>query len=215
MFKPILLGVALASAAFCAQAGVTAAVGQLPGSFIALTGGVGGNVSGGALYPDDFVALPYAATPYNASPLRETDGMWLAAGPDNTNNGPDHVNATLTLGGGITALSFLWGSADFYNKFTVNYTGGSVSYGGDKAKGGQWEFGGTWLGITLDGNQTVANYITFSADSGYITSVVFSSPGTNAIEIANVAVVPEPEAYGLALAGLSVVGFAMARRRKV
>jgi len=36
----------------------------------------------------------------------------------------------------------------------------------------------------------------------------------NAIEIANVAVVPEPEAYGLALAGLGVVGFAMRRRRK-
>jgi hypothetical protein len=128
-------------------------------------------------------------------------------GGGNDNNGDG--DATLTLGAGTTALSFLWGSPDYYNSFTVNDSlGGATTYG-------QWASpSSTWLGITLNGDQTVANYITFSADSGYITSVVFSSPGTNAIEIANVAVVPEPEAYGLALAGLGVVGFAMRRRRK-
>jgi hypothetical protein len=199
VFKPILLGVALASAALCAQATVSAATGQLPGSFIDLSSA--GTVTGGMVYDQ---SEDYSGT-VAARPLG-TVGHWLASGP---NNG-DGSSALLHLGAGVTAVSFLWGSPDFYNSFAVTVVGGSSGTFGSWA-----DKSSTWLGITLDGNQSVANYITFSTDSGYISSISFNSPGTNAIEIANVAVVPEPEAYGLALAGLSVVGFAMARRRKV
>lgn len=198
MFKPTLMVAALAAIAFSAQASPTAGLGSLSASFITRSSA---NVSGGALYTSD--AIPAAAIPHNASPLINTVGTWVAAGPSNVNNGGG--DAVLALGAGITGVSFLWGSPDTYNSFVVATTAGEYAFG-------PGVFGAP---VVLDGNRDAAYYVNFTTSgSETITALTFSSPGTNAIEIANVAVVPEPEAYGLALAGLSVVGFAMARRRK-
>ena len=158
-------------------------------------------MTGGALYTAD--AIPDAAIPYNASPVILTVGTWLAAGPSNTNNlGSD---AVLSLGAGTAGVSVLWGSPDTYNSFVVETNLAEYAFGPSVS-------GST---VLLDGNRSAADYVNFmDSVRETITSLTFSSPGSNAIEIANVAVVPEPEAYGLALAGLSVIGFAMARRRK-
>lgn len=197
MFKNAMLVAALVAGAFSAHASPTVGLGSLSASFIDLSSP--GTVTGGALYTLD--AIPDAAIPYNASPVITTVGTWLAAGPSNTNNGGG--DATLNLGAGITGVSFLWGSPDTYNSFVV------------ATNAGEYAFGPGVFGITLDQDRNKAYYVNFTTSgSETITSLSFSSPGTNAIEIANVAVVPEPEAYGLALAGLSVVGFSMRRRRK-
>lgn len=199
MFKQTIVAAALAAAAVSANA-LSAGLGSLSSSFIDLASA--GVVTGGALYTAN--ALPNAAIPHNASPVINTVGTWLAAGPDNTNNGGG--DAVLHLGAGTTGVSFLWGSPDDYNSFVVTTNLGLYDVPSTLL---------TPLGIVLNGNQSSAYYLNFIGDVGEtISSVAFQSPGTNAIEIANVAVVPEPEAYGLALAGLSVIGFAMARRRK-
>lgn len=197
MFKETIVAAALAAAAVSANA-LTAGLGSLSSSFIDLASGV---VTGGALYTAD--AIPDAAIPHNASPLINTVGTWVAAGPSNINNGGG--DAVLHLGAGTTGVSFLWGSPDTYNSFVVETNVAEYAFGPSV-------FGPT---VLLNGDRSAAYYVNFMGSVGEtITSLTFSSPGTNAIEIANVAVVPEPEAYGLALAGLSVIGFAMARRRK-
>lgn len=215
MFRPVLVGVALASAAVCVQAGVTASVGQLAGSFMALSSG---NVVGGAIYTQGethaTTAVPgtvgsgdYAAQPWDGTLSQTVDGNWLASGPSsNSNNGGG--DAKLSLGTGITAVSFLWGSPDYYNSFVVTFADATTQTFGTWTNSSS-----TWLEIALDGDQKVANYITFTADAGStISSITFQSTTANAIEIANVTAVPEPEAYGLALAGLGVIGFALRRR---
>lgn len=200
IFKPALVVAALAAASFSAQATLWAGTGGLSASFITLSSA---NVTGGALYTGN--AMPDAAIPYNATPVISTVGTWLAAGPDNTNNGGG--DAVLHLGAGTTGVSFLWGSPDDYNSFSVTTSAGVHSISSALFN--------TYFGVALGGDQNAAYYIHFVTDGGEtISSVAFQSPGTNAIEIANVAVVPEPEAYGLALAGLGVVGFAMSRRRR-
>lgn len=196
MFKPSLLVAALAALAVTAQASPTVGLGSLSASFITLSAG---NVTGGALYTLD--AIPDAAIPYNASPMISTVGTWLAAGPSNTNNGGG--DATLNLGAGITGVSFLWGSPDTYNSFSVTTSSGTFGFAPEV------------FGVVLDQDRSKAYYVNFmTTGSETITSLTFMSPGTNAIEIANVAVVPEPEAYGLALAGMAVVGLALRRRRE-
>lgn len=199
MSRTPLLAIALAAAAVTAQASPTAGLGSLSSSFIDLS--LPGTVTGGALYTAN--AIPDAAIPHNASPLINTVGTWVAAGPSNTNNGGG--DAVLNLGVGTTGVSFLWGSPDTYNSFVVATTAGEYALG-------PGVFGAS---VLLNQDQNAAYYVNFTTSgSESILSLTFSSPGTNAIEIANVAVVPEPEAYGLALAGMAVVGFAMRRRRQ-
>jgi hypothetical protein len=111
------------------------------------------------------------------------------------------------LPAGTTAVSFLWGSPDgtpsnIINTLTVNVLGGpSESFNVAQA-----------LISVNNGDQSQAFYRTFSTDMGTITSLKFES-NINAFEISNVVAIPEPEAYGLALAGMGVVAFAMRRRR--
>ncbi len=110
----------------------------------------------------------------------------------------------MTLAAGTTYVSFLWGSPDGYNALTVNTDAGSMNF-----------TAGMLNILPVDGNQSQANYVNFTPTGAatMITSLVFSSPNTNAFEIANVTAVPEPETYALMLAGLGVLGF-VARRRK-
>lgn len=201
MFKPALAAAALVVAAVSAQASVTASTGAYSmSSFISLVSGGSslGSVNAGAVYLDTQNFPLTAARPESVADGYVTVGNWLAAGPSNVS-----TNATLTLGTGITGVSFLWGSPDNYNAFSVTTSLGTSDFAYNA-------FGAS---VIIGGDQTKAYYVKFSTSGESILSVNFKST-TNAIEIANVAVVPEPEAYGLALAGLSIVGFAMARRRK-
>jgi hypothetical protein len=209
MSKQVVLGIGALGISLGAQA-LTVGVGQLPGSFLALTTS---NVSGGALYPGTTNALPNAAIPdldgtIGLPSTTTTATNWIAAGPGNANNGGG--SAILTLPGSTTGVSFLWGSPDTYNSFSFVVNGATTT-----------NFTATQLvqallpaSVPLDQAQGKAYYIKLTAGANEtITSLSFSSPTQDAIEISNVTVVPEPEAYGLALAGMGVVAFAMRRRR--
>lgn len=207
MNKHIAAGVAALLASMGAQAAISVSAGQLPGSFLALTTT---NVTGGMVYPTPS-PFPFPTT-IAAIPVG-TSGNWLAAGKASDMQASP---ATLSLAGlGATALSFLWGSPDTYNSFSV-----VTSVGGPhliSAADVQNQFGGAGV-LPLDGDQTKAYYVTFAANAGEIINAVSfissdNNGGINAIEISNVTVVPEPEAYGLALAGMGVVAIAMRRRR--
>lgn len=193
-----------------AQAAIDVDPGQLPGSFLSLVGapGPGQNVFGGSVYdPPNSVGSPTitAAIPKDVPSGELTVGKWLAAGPSHGDP------ATLQFGSGVTAVSFFWGSPDDYNTFAVLTTSGLHTLNVNTVAAD--------ANVVLNQNQDRAYYVTFKATGGdYISSINFGSsgfgaPGTNAIEISNVTVVPEPEAYGLALAGMGVVAFTMRRRR--
>jgi hypothetical protein len=211
MNRRFAIAVTLLASSVGAQAAIDVDPGQLPGSFLSLVGsGAGQNVFGGSVYdPPNSVfsgSTITAAIPKDLLPTPEyTVGKWLAAGPSHGDP------ATLQLGSGVTAVSFFWGSPDDYNTFAVQTTSGLHSLNVNTVAAD--------AGVTLNQDQDSAYYVTFRATGGdYISSIKFGSsglgaPGTNAIEISNVTVVPEPEAYGLALAGMGVVAFAMRRRR--
>ena len=200
-FIPTLTAAAAALAATGASAQVAGALGGLDDSanFLALSAA---NVSGGAIYLDTQNFPATAARPENSAPLIVTVGNWVAAGPSNSNNGGG--DATLTLATGTTYVSFLWGSPDNYNTLTVNTDAGASVFTAGA------------LGILpVGGSQSQANYVNFTPTGGatMLTSLVFSSPRTNAFEIANVPAVPEPGPTRCCSPALVALGFA-ARRRK-
>jgi hypothetical protein len=152
-------------------------------------------LTGGTVYTSD---QPFADIPAGGI----FGGNFLAAGPT-----PGHP-ATLdfTPSGGVSYISFLWGSPDMYNDLTVVSTAGTQHF----------TVAGLGFPVT-NGDQSFSQYVQFTAAPGVrITSLSFENvPSINAFETANYSLtpIPEPETYALMLAGLGAMGF-VARRRK-
>lgn len=215
MNKHIAVGIAALLASMGAQAAISVTAGKLNDSFITLSSS---NVSGGAIYAEGENHPGYAARPTNNDPVITTVGNWLAAGPGNNNNSstlPATAQpAVLSFAPAtITAVSFLWGSPDTYNSFEFTLNGSMTSgYTAAELVAALPEANR----FPLNQVQTSAYYITLSAGAGeYFTALKFASPQQDAIEISNVSItaVPEPEAYGLALAGMGIVALSLRRRR--
>ena len=196
-----ILATAALLAAFGANAQVAGSLGGGYGTFLdlsaaGLNGGSVATLSGGTVYTAD---QPFADIPAGVI----FGGDFLAAGPI------AGTPATLTFSGtGVDYISFLWGSPDTYNRLTVTSTGG-VTQSFDV---------GTLGFLTTNGDQSVSEYVQFTASAGvHITALsFFNSPQTDAFESANFSVttpVPEPSTYALLLAGLGAIGFVARRRR--
>ena len=160
-----------------------------------LGGVVNASIVGGTILNSD---QPFADIPKGAI----AGGNFLSAGPTTTQD------STIQFDGGLSYVSFLWGSPDLYNALTVKTTAGDVP------------FTASGLGFSVtNGDQSFSTYVQFTANAGVaIKGLVFSNvPSVDAFEVANfnvTAAVPEPETYVLMLAGLGAVGFMNRRRRK-
>jgi len=200
IMKFALLGAAMAVAPTMANAAVVGNLGRGTGDFLSLSsaglnGGAVATLQGGTVYNQD---LPFADDPAGFL----FGGNFLAAGP------LAGQPATLTFTQPVTYLSFLWGSPDTYNRFSLR-TNLNNTYNFDVAS----------LNFAVrDGNQNFSQYVQFAASAGEtITSATFTNlPAADAFEVANFSIspVPEPATWALMLVGFGMVGATARYRRR-
>jgi hypothetical protein len=198
-FGLVATSVAALLASTSANAAVTIALGSNGGAFVSLTnaGLAGGSIatlSGGTIYNSD---QPFADIPAGGV----FGSTFLAAGP--TSGAP----ATLTFAPGVTSISFLWGSPDTYNLFTVEDTLSNVSI-----------VTASDLGFAVtNGNQSFSQYVTVTATGGAtLKSFTFNnSPSSDAFEVANFSLgaVPEPATWAMMIGGFALAGISLRRRQ--
>ena len=143
-----------------------------------------------------------------AVPAFGSDGNYLAVQGNNTSTYLLTTNAA-------TKFSFVLGSLDSYNKIVVNLlSGGSVVYQGLQIITGL----ASDFGLPGNGSQSDPSvngrvlYDTGGTD--FITSVAFTSIGSNAFEIDNISTAaPEPATWGMMIVAAGMAGASLRRRR--
>ena len=156
-------------------------------------------LTGGKIVPDEVAQNGNHAQPYGGA------GGYFSVGPS------DGSPATFDLSslGGVSEISFLWGSVDGapgYNVLTL--LGTSYAFDGsdifDPANGYQGSGGTALVTLTFTGDdQTSFTGLQFAANQ-------------NAFEIdsMNVAAVPEPATWAMMIGGFGLIGLAMRRRSR-
>jgi hypothetical protein len=197
--KLALLGAAMAMMPAVADAALVGNLGRGTGDFLTLTsaglnGGSVATLAGGSIYNQD---LPFADDPAGFI----FGGNFLAAGP------LAGQPATLTFTQPVTYLSFLWGSPDTYNRFSLRTN--VTTYNFDVAS----------LGFAVrDGNQNFSQYVQFAASAGetILGATFTNNPATDAFEVANFSIspVPEPATWAMMLVGFGMVGATARYRRR-
>lgn len=109
--------------------------------------------------------------------------------------------ATINFGGTYNSFSVLWGSVDSYNTLDFLFEGNTVFTVNGSGAAAQF-------GLTADGSQTITyNTSGFNFDAVRLTTV------SNAFEIDNITLVPEPGTWALLGTGIIFGGLALYRRR--
>lgn len=201
--KKTLLGLALAVAAFPAQAAVSISV--TPGTNVYNGPTPLENFDGATAPRWDRAIFTGSSSGVRAQPFGSTGG-YASVGPSDGTPGV----FDLTGLGPIRTISFIWGSVDSYNTLDILGAGGAVLA----------TIVGNQIFNPANGNQTDPNTnplvtLTIGDDIfGQVTALRFSST-QNAFEFDNLAVaVPEPTTWAMMIGGFGLLGAAVRRSRK-
>jgi hypothetical protein len=157
------------------------------------------------------IVSPAESNSSHAQPFGGAGG-YFSVGPDDGNS----ATFDLTSLGGVSAISFLWGSVDGAPGYNVLTLLGTTN----PDTGLPYTFDGSDILDPANGNQglggTVAVTLTFTgADQTAFTGLKFDA-NQNAFEIDSmrVAAVPEPATWAMMIGGFGLIGLSMRRRRR-
>ncbi|HQS99152.1 MAG: hypothetical protein B7Y26_11695 [Hydrogenophilales bacterium 16-64-46] len=202
-FTKTILAVALAAA----SSGAMAAADDFAGGNFTMfdpTGAVAGNFNDITGFVDiDAMTFDVASvTPFFGLPWSATDGVLFGAGEHTVNVNGDGSNAlsgtgdvTFTVGAGQVGgnINFAWGASTGIDVFLV----WDIVDNGD----GTYD----WVSTDIDNNGILGLGMIDGAFPGFSANFNFTNM--------TAAPVPEASTYGMMLAGLGLVGFAVRRRK--